>query len=46
MDFSLTDHQLLIRDTVRQFMETEVRPHVKESGARRVLSRRSHSQTR
>src|SRR5207248_456621 len=30
MDFSLTDHQKLIRDTVRQFMETEVRPHVKE----------------
>src|SRR6266404_6300782 len=31
MDFSLTDHQKLIRDTVRQFMETEVRPLVKES---------------
>jgi alkylation response protein AidB-like acyl-CoA dehydrogenase len=30
MDFSLTDQQKLIRDTVRQFMETEVRPHVKE----------------
>jgi butyryl-CoA dehydrogenase len=30
MDFSLTDHQKLIRDTVRQFMETEVRPLVKE----------------
>src|SRR2546430_3873443 len=30
MDFSLTDHQELIRDTVRQFMETEVRPHVKD----------------
>ena len=30
MDFSLSDHQLLIRDTVRQFMEAEVRPHVKE----------------
>src|SRR5215813_5831982 len=30
MDFSLTDHQKLIRDTVRQFMETEVRPVVKE----------------
>lgn len=29
MDFSLTDHQKLIRDTVRQFMETEVRPLVK-----------------
>ena len=30
MDFSLNDHQKLIRDTVRQFMETEVRPTVKE----------------
>ena len=30
MDFSLTDHQKLIRDTVRQFMQTEVRPVVKE----------------
>jgi butyryl-CoA dehydrogenase len=30
MDFSLNDHQTLIRDTVRQFMETEVRPFVKE----------------
>jgi len=30
MDFSLTDHQKLIRDTVRQFMDTEVRPRVKE----------------
>jgi butyryl-CoA dehydrogenase len=30
MDFSLSDHQLLIRDTVREFMNTEVRPHVKE----------------
>src|SRR5246127_2504051 len=30
MDFSLNDHQKLIRDTVRQFMETEVRPFVKE----------------
>jgi len=30
MDFSLTDHQKLIRDTVRQFMQTEVRPLVKE----------------
>src|SRR5208282_4765639 len=29
MDFSLSDHQLLIRDTVREFMRTEVRPHVK-----------------
>jgi len=30
MDFSLNDHQKLIRDTVRQFMETEVRSSVKE----------------
>jgi butyryl-CoA dehydrogenase len=30
MDFSLNDHQTLIRDTVRQFMEAEVRPFVKE----------------
>src|SRR5881227_584054 len=30
MDFSLSDHQKLIRDTVRQFMETEVRPLVKD----------------
>ena len=30
MDFSLSDHQKLIRDTVRRFMETEVRPLVKE----------------
>ena len=30
MDFSLSDHQLLIRDTVRDFMDTEVRPHVKD----------------
>ena len=30
MDFSLNDHQKLIRDTVRQFMEAEVRSTVKE----------------
>jgi len=30
MDFSLTDDQKLIRDTVRQFMEAEVRPKVRE----------------
>ena len=30
MDFALTDQQKLIRDTVRQFMEAEVRPLVKE----------------
>jgi alkylation response protein AidB-like acyl-CoA dehydrogenase len=28
MDFSLSDHQKLIRDTVHQFMEAEVRPSV------------------
>jgi butyryl-CoA dehydrogenase len=30
MDFSLNDHQKLIRDTVRQFMENEVRASVKQ----------------
>jgi alkylation response protein AidB-like acyl-CoA dehydrogenase len=30
MDFSLSDHQILIRDTVREFMNAEVRPHVKQ----------------
>jgi alkylation response protein AidB-like acyl-CoA dehydrogenase len=30
MDFSLSDHQKLIRDTVRQFMEAEVRPGMRE----------------
>jgi alkylation response protein AidB-like acyl-CoA dehydrogenase len=30
MDFSLSDHQKLIRDTVRQFMEAEVRPSVSQ----------------
>ncbi len=30
MDFSLSDHQLLIRDTVRDFMHAEVHPHVKD----------------
>jgi alkylation response protein AidB-like acyl-CoA dehydrogenase len=30
MDFSLNDQQKLTRDTVRQFVETEVRPTVKE----------------
>src|SRR6516225_9340857 len=30
MDFSFSDHQLLVRDTVRQFMETEIRPHVRD----------------
>jgi butyryl-CoA dehydrogenase len=30
MDFSLSDHQKLTRDTVRQFMEAEVRPSVSQ----------------
>ncbi len=30
MDFSLTSDQLLIRDTVRQYMETEMRPRIRE----------------
>jgi alkylation response protein AidB-like acyl-CoA dehydrogenase len=30
MDFSLNDHQKLIRDTVRQFVDSEVRPGVRE----------------
>jgi butyryl-CoA dehydrogenase len=30
MDFSLSDHQKLIRDSVRQFMENEVRPGVRQ----------------
>jgi alkylation response protein AidB-like acyl-CoA dehydrogenase len=31
MDFSLTDDQRLIRDNVRRFMETEVRPNVRRN---------------
>lgn len=30
MDFALSDDQLLIRNTVRDFMNSEVRPHVKD----------------
>ncbi len=30
MDFSLTDDQRLIRDTVRRFMDAEVRPNVRQ----------------
>src|SRR5712692_11784798 len=30
MDFSLTSDQLLIRDTVRQFMEAEMQPILRE----------------
>jgi alkylation response protein AidB-like acyl-CoA dehydrogenase len=31
MDFALTDDQLLLRDTVRQFMEAELRPVVRQN---------------
>ena len=30
MDFSLSDDQRLLKDTIRQFMEAEVRPHLRE----------------
>ena len=30
MDFSLSDDQHLLKDTIRQFMEAEVRPHLRE----------------
>ena len=30
MDFSLSSDQILIRDTVRKFMETEMRPILRE----------------
>jgi butyryl-CoA dehydrogenase len=30
MDFSLTDQQILLRDTIRQFMEAEMRPILRE----------------
>ena len=30
MDFAFSDHQILIRDTVHEFMQTEVRPYVKD----------------
>jgi alkylation response protein AidB-like acyl-CoA dehydrogenase len=30
MDFSLTDQQILLRDTIRQFMEAEIRPILRE----------------
>src|SRR5579862_3129873 len=30
MEFGLSDHQRLIRETVRSFMDAEVRPQVKE----------------
>ena len=30
MDFALSDDQRLLKDTIRQFMEAEVRPHLRE----------------
>src|SRR3954464_4471383 len=30
MDFRLTEEQVLLRRTVREFAETEIRPHVRE----------------
>ena len=30
MDFSLSDDQRLLKDTIRQFMEAEVRPHLRK----------------
>ncbi|HVB99053.1 MAG TPA: acyl-CoA dehydrogenase family protein [Candidatus Dormibacteraeota bacterium] len=30
MDFALNDQQKLVRDTARQFMETELRPHLRQ----------------
>src|SRR5262245_32455144 len=30
MDFCLSDEQLLLRKSVREFAETEIRPHVRE----------------
>src|SRR5215831_14006185 len=30
MEFGLKDHQRMVRNAVREFMEAEVRPHVKE----------------
>ena len=30
MDFTLTDEQNLLRRTIREFAETEIRPHVRE----------------
>ena len=39
MDFSLTDDQRLIRDNVRRFMETEVRPHVRQNDREEKFAR-------
>jgi alkylation response protein AidB-like acyl-CoA dehydrogenase len=39
MDFSFTDDQLLIRDNVRRFMETEVRPHVRQRDREEAFAR-------
>ena len=30
MDFTLTDEQALLRRTVREFAEVEIRPHVRQ----------------
>jgi len=30
MDFRLSDEQLLLRRTVREFAEGEIRPHIRE----------------
>jgi len=46
MDFSLNDHQKLIRDTVRQFMEAEVRPFVKEMEKAEKIPGGGHQKTR
>jgi len=39
MDFSLTDDQRLIRDTVRHFMDAEVRPSIRARDREENLSR-------
>jgi butyryl-CoA dehydrogenase len=39
MDFSLTEEQKLLRDTIRQFMETEYRPVIREMEKREEFPR-------
>jgi alkylation response protein AidB-like acyl-CoA dehydrogenase len=39
MDFSLTDDQRLIRDTVRQFMDAEVRPTIRARDREELFAR-------
>lgn len=39
MDFSLTDDQRLIRENVRRFMETEVRPSVRRRDREEIFAR-------